>query len=389
MSVSDCRPPLRAGPFAADRWPHFNRLLDDALELQPEQRARWVARLPRVDQDLKPALGKLLAHDAAGGESDFLKTLPKLITISPTGAPHERIGPYRLERLLGAGGMGEVWLAERRRGDGAVRRVALKLPRTDFRLSAALTRERRILAGLDHPNIARLVGAGRSMRAGSRRALPYLALEYVDGASIDIHCRRCAAPIPGRLRLFVDVLRAVAYLHDRGIVHADLKPSNLMVDTRGNVKLLDFGVAAILQRGADAARARAVRRAGPELPAALTLRYAAPEQVRGEGATAATDVHALGVVLYELLCGERPYGPRRASREALRRAIAEAPVPAPSEFARDRVHARWLLGGLDAIVLKALEKRPPDRHPSARAFADAIDRHLRRLPRHPPPPCGW
>ncbi|HEX7156324.1 MAG TPA: serine/threonine-protein kinase [Burkholderiaceae bacterium] len=389
MSLSDCRPASRAGHLAVERWPRFNRLLDDALELPPRQRVRWMARLPRIDADLKPVLGELLARDAARDETDFLQTLPKLIAALPgEAAAHDRIGPYRLERLLGAGGMGEVWLAERGHGRVAARRVALKLPRPDRGLTAALARERRILAGLDHPNIARLLGAGWSRRPGSACTLPYLALEYVDGASIDLYCRRAVVSIPARLRLFVDVLRAVAYLHDRGIVHGDLKPSNLMVDAQGRVKLLDFG-AAILRPEAAAACDLALRPVPAGLPEALTLRYAAPEQIRGEPAAAATDIHALGVVLYELLCGEPPFGSRCASPASLRRAIVEAPVAAPSALARDRIHQRWLRGALDAIVLRAVEKRPRDRHPSARAFADAIDRHLRRLTHRAPPPCHW
>ncbi|GAB4480055.1 MAG: hypothetical protein OHK0044_27870 [Burkholderiaceae bacterium] len=357
------------------RWSRLRGLLDEALALAPAERATWVERLGAQDEDLKPRLRALLAH-AAGSPLD---TLPRVETsqFAPTpgdGAPAagSAVGPYRLLRLLGEGGMGAVWLAERtdllQR-----RRVALKLPRLvtgRAQLEERLAREREILAALEHPNIARLYDAG--LAADGQ---PYLALEYVEGERIDAYCTRKALDLPARLRVFLQVARAVAHAHARLVVHRDLKPANLLVNDTGEVKLLDFGIAKLLEDGR-AQETELTQLAGR----ALTPDYAAPEQILGEPIGTAVDVYALGVVLFELLTGQRPYRLKRGSRAALEEAIVQAEVRRPSSVVADARLKRRLRGDLDTIVLKALARTPAARYSSVEALAEDIERHLDRRP---------
>jgi serine/threonine-protein kinase len=316
-------------------------------------------------------LRDLLARHAAVETGDFLNTLPKFTVADsdlnrPTQdgfEPGTIIGPYQLVRELGRGGMGEVWLAAR--SDGALtRRVALKLPHAHL-LSGALRqrfeRERDILAPLSHPHIAPLYDAGIS--DGGH---PYLAMEWIDGMPITHYCREVRQPIATRLELFKQVLDAVHYAHERFIAHRDLKPSNILVTSDGRVKLLDFGIAKLLSGDTGGASTELTQLGGR----AATPDYAAPEQIAGQPITTAVDLYALGVVLFELLTGARPFDAVRgvnthsssAPLASQRVTEAEAQLIGGLKSAQLR---KSLQGDLDAILAKALETDPAQRYRSA------------------------
>ena len=362
-------------------WETLNRLLDEALELAPGDRERWLQALPSEHEPYRARLKALLARAEPGTKGGLLETLPKLFdgprvetdeTDEARGQAGQSIGPYRLTRLLGEGGMASVWLAERR--DGTLQRpVALKLPHGRWKrpdLAERVAREREILASLSHPHIARLYDAGVN-----DDGQPYLALEYVEGVPIDAHARARALDVPSRLRLFLQVVEAIAHAHARLVIHRDVKPSNILVTGEGRALLLDFGIAKLLEDGQ--ARETALTRASGR---ALSLAYASPEQVSGEALGVGSDVYSLGVVLYELLAGTRPYAPSRESRGALEEAILHAPAPRPSEVAADAASRRALRGDLDTILTKALKKTPAERYATANAFAEDVERHLQGRP---------
>jgi eukaryotic-like serine/threonine-protein kinase len=374
------------------QWQTLRRLLDEALTLAPAQRADWIARLGTEHEPLKPRLLDLLKHAGAATGELPLDAMPRVETAQllaeNTGGSNDdaarvgtEVGPYRLIRRLGAGGMGTVWLAER--SDMLQRRqVALKLPRIvtgRAELAERLAREREILAALNHPNIARLYDAGISADGQ-----PYLALEYVEGERIDAHCVRKALDVPARLRLFLQVARAVAHAHANLVVHRDLKPGNILVTEAGEVKLLDFGIAKLLEQG-QASETELTERSGR----LLTPDYAAPEQILGRTIGTSADVYALGVVLYELLTGSRPYKLKRESRAALEEAILQAePARASASVADARLRKR-LRGDLDTIVLKALKKSPHERYGTVEALAEDIERHLAQRPVQAQPDSRW
>ena len=373
-------------------------LLDQALDMPEPDRAAWLGALGNEYQALKPMLETMLSRQSGVETADFLDTLPRFDVdgdgrdCSPSGlSSGDSIGPYRLLHELGRGGMGEVWLAER--ADGLYQRpVALKLPAMAMpqrTLAERFAREREILAPLNHPHIARLYDAGF---AGDGQ--PYLALEYVEGEAITVRCDARRADIRSRLALFLQALAAVQYAHMNLVLHRDLKPSNIMVTPEGEVKLLDFGIAKLMEEGS-AVETELTRLAGH----ALTLDYASPEQVTGAALTTAADIYSLGVVLYELLTGERPYRLRRGTRGELEEAIAALDPPPPSRAVANAAAAargtnsaklrRMLAGDLDTIVLKALNKAPDQRYGSAQAMADDLERHLNGLPILARPATGW
>jgi serine/threonine protein kinase/TolB-like protein len=375
----------------------MSRLLDESLPLDDAGRRRWLDALPADHQDLFAPLCQALLpefHQSTDGRNfaTFLESADEHAgRVEPTGLqPGEHVGPYELIRLIGAGGMAEVWLAKR--ADGAFHReVALKLPsltRVRHDLEQRFFRERNILASLEHPHIARLYDAGIDVLG-----LPYLSMEYVQGELLTDWCDAQRLDIRARLRLFLQVLEAVQYAHERQVIHRDLKPSNILVTKAGQVQLLDFGVATLLDDGEVAGKTPLTTVYGH----ALTPIYSSPELMRGDPVTAKSDIYSLGVVLFELLTGDRPYRLNAgASRAILEHAIAAAEVRKPSTQivqeawgARGVTHeqlTRQLRGDIDRIALKSLEKEPQARYASAAAMADDVQRYLDGKPIAAQPP---
>ena len=364
----------------------MSRLLDDALPLDEAARRRWLADLLPEYQDLAQALRAALLPDGTNSAEvrAFLETPPDLQAIKAASGrrPGANVGPYELLRSLGAGGMAEVWLA--RRADGAFKReVAVKLPLlTHLRrdLAQRFAVERDILASLEHPNIARLYDAGIDTSG-----VPYLAMEYVQGEPLTEWCAAQSLGLSDRLKLFLQVLDAVRFAHAKQVIHRDLKPSNILVTQSGQVRLLDFGVAKLLE-GDDADKTALTSVYGR----ALTPDYASPELLRGDLVDVRSDVYSLGVLLYELLTGRRPYRLKgAASMGLLEQAIGTLEIKKPSMYglpaSEQRTHeteawARQLRGDLDAIALKALDREPSKRYQSAAAFAQDIECYLGRKP---------
>ena len=349
-------------------WQRINDLLDEGLELPPAERGGWLDRVCGDDSALRRELEELLAADAAS--TDFLEGASVLRSELLRDAALDRAdrrasariggraGAFRLVREIGRGGMGSVWLAERADGQFE-QRVAVKLLEgDDARLLPLFLRERQILARLEHPNIARLIDGGLT-----DDDVPYLVMEYVEGEPITEYCDRRTLPIPERLRIFQSVCAAVEAAHRMHVVHRDLKPSNILVTDEGQVKLLDFGIARRIDHGSDVTRT---------LAPALTPAYAAPEQLRGEIPTPATDVYALGLLLYELLTGARAQQPKGEGADAILHAVLEEDPPPPSSVSR-RTEVR---GDLDRITMKSIEKDPARRYATAAALSDDIERHL-------------
>ena len=369
----------------AERLRRLNSLLEVGLSLPVEQRPQWLDSLPPDQLALVAPLKALLAR-AEVNTDDFLQQAVALTPddvagiAAPALVPGDRIGPYGLVRELGTGGMASVWLAERE-DPGARRAVALKLPHMGWSagIDRRVARERDILAALEHPRIARLYEAGVTPEGR-----PWLAMEYVQGLAMDAHCREQRLDVRQRLTLFLQVTDAVVYAHSRLVVHRDLKPSNILVTPTGDVRLLDFGVAKLLQ--ADDGGGPLTRALG----CAVTPDYAAPEQVAGQEVSLATDVYALGIVLYELLTGQRPYSMSGVPMGGLHRALLGAAVPlASARASADAGLARQLRGDLDTILAKALRKNPTERYASVEALAGDLQRHLAGEPVLAQPPSRW
>jgi serine/threonine-protein kinase len=365
------RPPEDASRLLAE----YDRLiaLDDAA------RAARIAALAESEPALAASLRAMLGfsgRDAEPGALGLQSLIDDLVSVPapPADSTLPRIGAFVAQRLLGRGGMGEVWLAERDEG-GFRQQVALKVLRRGMDsedLRRRFVQERRILAALSHPNIARFIDGG----IGADRGLWY-AMEYVEGTPITEHARDRALDLRGRVALVAVVADAVAYAQARLVVHRDLKPSNILVDAQGVPHLLDFGIAKLLDRddGDPAATASSVR--------AMSPAYAAPEQILGEPIGTATDVYALGMVLYELITGVLPH---QRSGTGLQRLIEQVRMEAPqrpSALLREREAAgtttRWArqaAGELDTIVLTALRPEPERRYAGAAALADDLRRWL-------------
>ena len=377
--------------LSPDQWQALSPRLDEALEMTDDERSTWFSRLRAEDPTLAGQLEMLLEEHRVLSQEGFLDE--RLVELpGTTGLAGQTLGVYTLVSQIGHGGMGTVWLAER--NDGRFeRRVAVKI------LNVALMgkggeerfkREGRILGRLTHPHVAELIDAGVSPSGQ-----PFLVLEYVEGDHIDRYCDQNRLDVRARVRLFVDALRAVAHAHANLIVHRDLKPSNILVRTDGEAKLLDFGIAKLLE-GEGPTREPALTLEGGR---ALTPEYAAPEQLKGEAVTAATDVYASGVLLYVLLTGQHPAGAGPHTPASLVRAILDTEPPRLSDIvARTQTNpelsatnamrraatpdklARLLRGDLDTIVAKALKKNPLERYASIKAFADDLQRYLRLEP---------
>ena len=338
------------------------RLFREVDDLTPAERRAYFEKR-RVPADLKAELESLLQFDAPDAAMADVVTDAAhafLDSLEQVPAPGFRCGPYRLERLIGRGGAGEVFLAER--ADGQVeQRVAIKLLcRSTVRASlrTRFLQERQILAGLQHPGIARLLDAGQT-----KEGRPYLVMDYIDGVPIDAYA--CDLDIRGKLRLFLGVCDAVAYAHGNLIIHRDIKPSNILVDKNGNPKLLDFGIAKILAAANDQTRTQ---------ERVLTPDYASPEQVRGQAQSTATDIYSLGAVLYRLLTGQSPHAFPNRTTEAIEAEIC-ATEPEPAR----RLNPD-LPEDLNFILRKTLRKEPRERYSSVERLAEDVKAFLESRP---------
>lgn len=370
-----------------EQWRYVLPFLDQALDLCAADRDALLVQLDREQPEVARSLRALLEELAEVKAAHFLEVTA--VTVADESLRGQAVGAYTIESLIGRGGMGEVWRAHR--SDGRFeRKVAVKLIHASLlskRAAERFEQEGRVLARLTHPNIATLTDAG--VTAENR---PYIVLEYIEGESIDRYCDARSLGVEARLRLFMDVVAAVAHAQNNLVVHRDLKPSNVLVTRDGVVKLLDFGIAKLIDSDTDTA---AATRLG-EL--ALTPEYAAPEQLLSEPVTTATDVYQLGVLLHVLLAGCLPYA-RSMSRRELLRLMLESEPPRMSDVvmrltdagkesvstpAQRRVAARRLRaalrGDLDAIVAKALQRDVGERYSSAATLAEDLQRHLRHEP---------
>lgn len=385
-------------------WQALSQLYEQADELQPAELAGHLEALAQRGEPLLPALRQMLAARDRACEQDFLCTLPALnawpdeppLRASTPPSMGQRVGPYRLLHWLGQGGMAEVWLAER--ADGAFKRqVAIKLLHAQAAGSRADTfaqrfaRERDILAALHHPHIAGLHDAGIAADGQA-----WLALEYVPGQPITQWCDSQQLGLDARVQLFCQVLDAVAHAHANLVLHRDLKPGNILVNDDGQARLLDFGIAKLIQPDAPASDdTEMTRRSGRP----LTPQYASPEQLLGQPLTTASDVFSLGVVLYELLCGLRPQEPRGESTLALEQAVVEQEPRPPSRRVDEAAAAqrattaaalrRRLAGDLDAIAAQALAKRPEARYATVAELRADVQRWLAGEPVLARRPTAW
>lgn len=376
--------------LSPEQWQALSPRLDEALEMTNEERSSWLSKLRSENPTLASQLELLLEEHRVLSKEGFLDERAAELPAA-TSLAGQTFGVYTLVSEIGHGGMGTVWLAER--NDGRFeRRVAVKV------LNIALMggggderfkREGRILGRLTHPHIAELIDAGVS-QAGQ----PFLVLEYVEGDHINRYCDQCRLDIRARIQLFLDVLQAVAQAHANLIVHRDLKPSNILVRSDGQVKLLDFGIAKLLEGDGHGAESPLTLEGGR----AMTPQYAAPEQMKGEAVTTATDVYALGVLLYVLLTGQHPAGPGSRTAASLMKAVLDTEATRPSAVVvtpqtdgeitaaaskrgttPDKL-SRLLRGDLDTVALKALKKEPKERYRSVTALDDDLRRYLRDEP---------
>ncbi|MBD3162805.1 MAG: tetratricopeptide repeat protein [Candidatus Latescibacteria bacterium] len=362
-------------------------LFTAALRLPAAERSGYVEKSSKGDERLRRLVLELLQADAIAEASSPSRD-PDGVMLDPVAAERDKpdphvgrcIGVWKLVRLLAAGGMGRVYLAERT--DEYDQCVAVKLIRRGMDTDEILRRfrtERRLLANLEHPHIARFLDAG-----ATDDGLPYLVMEYVEGVPIDRYCAANELTLDERMDLFCDVCSAVHHAHRNLVVHRDLKPANVLVTADGEVKLLDFGIAKALSRDADEATVADLR--------AMTPRYASPEQIRRDPVTTATDVYSLGVILYELLSGRRPYEVESISQQELERRICDTDPPKPSLAAGPtespvataeggaKVLSRRLAGDLDTIIAKAMHKDPDRRYASAEQLAEDLRRHIAGFP---------
>jgi len=358
-------------------WDRISTIFDRAMDARDEERSALLDQFCGSDETIRREVEEMLeAHESPGliaerrlVTNDGFTASARLDGVLPNGA---RVGPYRIECPIGAGGMGDVYRAER--ADGAyTQTVALKVLRPGYRTNEMVRRfriERQALARLVHPGIATILDGG-ALDDGR----PYIVLEFVQGVPVTTYCTQRALSLEDRLTLFLRIVSAVQFAHGRLVVHRDLKPSNILVQSDGAPRLLDFGIAKLLDLQSDASLAMTT---SPDVRF-LTPEYAAPEQIRGEAPSTATDVYALGVLLFEVLTGCKPFPATGRTVAALERAILETAPPMPSSVA-DGPSARGLRGDLDRIVLMALRKESERRYLSAGQFGDDIERFLAGRP---------
>ena len=372
----------------AEDWRRIKEIFNRAIELSPDERERFLSSFQNGDAGLRREVEKLLAADENSGAKfeDF-----SFVSIDDA---KEKIGRYKILRELGEGGMGVVYLAER---EDLPQKVALKIIRRGANSATVVRRfrkEQEILAALEHANIARLLDVGLSAEG-----LPFLAMEYVEGADLLAYCAENNLSLNDKLKLFRKICDAVAYAHSRLVVHRDLKPSNILVNEKGEPKLLDFGISKLLSEN-NLEEKGTVTSFGM-----LTPNYASPEQFRGESVSTATDVYSLGVILYQLLTGKLPYDIENRRYEEASRIVCETNPQKPSDILtrenkvaatggnqnatgnsrffkgqKTRGKGRSLKGDLDNILLKALRKEPERRYSSIEKFSDDLRRHLEGLP---------
>ncbi|MGH9937071.1 MAG: serine/threonine-protein kinase [Blastocatellia bacterium] len=392
-----------------ERWKQVEEIFNAALDRPVDERETFLAEVCGGDQPLRQQVEHLInCHQQAGDfiesrAAAFPDSLPQddAVTLQLDSMIGRQVGAYILVREIGRGGMGAVYLAVR--ADNQFRqRAAIKLVKrgmdTDF-VIRRFRNERQILAALNHPNIARLLDGG-----ATDDGLPYFVMEYIEGMPIHRYCDTRRLTIAERLRLFRQVCAAAHYAHENQVIHRDIKPGNILVTEDGTPKLLDFGIAKILDPDL------AADTVDPTVTAMrlMTPEYASPEQARGEHVTAATDQYSLGVLLYELLTGHRPYQLRRRAPHEIARVISEEEPEKPSdvvtrarevtasdgkrtialspeEISRDRSSSpdelrRDLAGGLDDVVMRALRKNPHQRYDSTQNLSQDISRYLQGLP---------
>ncbi len=370
-----------ASDAEVERWKRLESAFHAALQAPESSRADLIRRLCEGDDTLLIELEDLLA---AFEESKQFK--PPDGTNAAASASHEtnghlreNVGGYELQQELGQGGMGTVYLAHRTDGEFE-HQVALKVVSAHLRTNFFTQRfraERQILANLNHPNITRLLDGGVSAQGD-----PYLVMEYVDGEPINRYCDERLLSIPDRIKLFLQVCSAVEYAHRNLVVHRDLKPGNVLVTADGTAKLLDFGTAKLLMTGLEEST---TTRFG-----AMTPRYASPEQLRGESVSTSMDVYSLGVMLYELMCGEWPFGDAHSPIAGLERAVRDIAATPPDSYATDESArlratsqsklARVLSGDLRNIVFKALESSPRRRYSSVEQLSTDLLSYLEAKP---------
>jgi serine/threonine protein kinase len=392
-----------------ERWQQVKEVLDPVLVLKPGERAAFLDRACATDSSLRRDVEELLNADNEAGTEFLNEPQPLQLTLAPESEGDSweladawlgrRVGSYKVVEQIGVGGMGEVYRAFRA-DDQYRKEVALKVVRSGQDSGFVISRfknERQILASLDHPNIARLHDGGTTPEN-----TPYFVMELIEGQPIDRYCSQRELTVTQRLKLFLQVCSAVQYAHQRLIIHRDLKPSNILVTSDGTPKLLDFGIAKILDAEAVTGQIESTL----TIFRALTPGYASPEQVRGEAITTASDVYSLGIVLFELLTGQHPYRKPNSTPQEIARAVCEVEVKKPSTAAhrletrssldlgdsdgfravgRHPDHtaeqlSKRLRGDLDTIVLMALRKEPQRRYASVEQFAEDIRRHLENLP---------
>ena len=370
---------------ATDQLRLVRDLFDQVMDQPVGERAHFLANTPGWDGSVRRAVEALLA--AADDADDLLEPASSGVQLSrDEGATRigQRLGPYDLVRLVGTGGMGAVYEGIRA-DDQYHKRVAIKVVQSGLDSDQTLSRfrrERQILASLEHPHIATLLDGG-----ATPDGLPFLVMEYVEGAPITTWCNERARTVELRIALFRQVCEAVQHAHKNLIVHRDLKPGNILVTDDGSVKLLDFGIAKLLRIDDTDAAMPATRGESRS----FTPEYASPEQIQGGVLTTASDVYSLGVILFELLAGRRPHVPATRALREIERAVIEEPVPRPSAVVTDEAARRIgersaerlrrrLHGELDNIVLRAMRKEPERRYPSVEALSEDLRRHLAGLP---------
>ena len=356
--------------MSGNNWDRVQEIFLDAADLPSAERDPFLARACHGDTGLRSEVESLLRADAAGGSAIAAAIEAEVSALLDDDAPlaGTRMGPYRLLKEIGRGGMGSVYLGER--DDEHYRKlVAIKVVKRGMDSTEVLARfrhERQILASLEHPYIARLIDGGTTPDGR-----PFFVMEYVQGQPIDTYCRDQNLNLESRLRLFLRVCEAVAYAHRALVVHRDLKPGNIFVGAEGIPKLLDFGVAKLLDPGNDPGLTSTSAAMGP-----FTPEYASPEQIRGLAITTAADVYALGAILFELLTGSRAQPMATHTPSEIERVVCQTDTPRPSAMARAAGAPHRLDGDLDNIVLMAMRKEPERRYGSANRLAEDIVRYL-------------